>query len=308
MSAPGRTVVVNGESGGISMPVVFLGFILIIGVSLLIAWAVNPDLFKSKKEGDECQGSDVDGIYEFDKKGDCVLVACDTGYEIDRNKCVKKIVTSTPTPTSTPGSGPGPDSGPVDCVGTWDEWSTCTKTCGGGTQVRSYNITTKPVLDGAACPTSPEERACNETACPDEKVITKSSVNPDDPNEVPSHGWLVAPNGNMIWPRDDGTVGQYPRWNDPKTVWTFEFDTGTKKHRLVKDGNMYWTNDLKLRSYPRWADPKTLWEIKKDSSTGKFWLIAPTGSMIYLANDDSRTMWEYPFWPDPNTLWDIVPT
>jgi hypothetical protein len=56
---------------------------------------------------------------------------------------------------------------PVDCAyDNWDDWSTCTKSCGSaGTQKRSRAITTTTDFGGIACPHSSETRPCNVTPC-----------------------------------------------------------------------------------------------------------------------------------------------
>ena len=54
----------------------------------------------------------------------------------------------------------------VDCsVGAWAAWSTCTKSCGTGSQRRS-RVNLEPAAGGKACPHSEETRDCNSTACP----------------------------------------------------------------------------------------------------------------------------------------------
>merc|ERR1712187_772595 len=55
---------------------------------------------------------------------------------------------------------------PVDCVGAWEEWSDCSKTCGGGTMSRSYSVKTMPENGGKGCPSNSEEDTCNIGACP----------------------------------------------------------------------------------------------------------------------------------------------
>lgn len=56
---------------------------------------------------------------------------------------------------------------PIDCkVGSWSAWSTCTKTCGGGTKTRTRKITQQPANGGAACPPLSESQPCNTQACP----------------------------------------------------------------------------------------------------------------------------------------------
>jgi hypothetical protein len=53
----------------------------------------------------------------------------------------------------------------VDCiVNRFGAWSTCTKSCGAGSQERSRR-NTPPTMGGKACPHSAETRACNTAAC-----------------------------------------------------------------------------------------------------------------------------------------------
>lgn len=55
---------------------------------------------------------------------------------------------------------------PVDCVeGPWTGYSTCTKSCGSGSQKRSRTLTA-PLHGGKACAHSAETRLCNEHECP----------------------------------------------------------------------------------------------------------------------------------------------
>ena len=57
---------------------------------------------------------------------------------------------------------------PADCkLSEWSGWSSCNKTCGGGTQTRTRSITTPAQNGGAACsgPTQ-EQQACNPQPCP----------------------------------------------------------------------------------------------------------------------------------------------
>jgi hypothetical protein len=51
------------------------------------------------------------------------------------------------------GRGSGSNS---SCAGSWSSWSTCR----GGTQNRTYTVTTKPRNGGTACPKSPESQSC----------------------------------------------------------------------------------------------------------------------------------------------------
>jgi len=54
---------------------------------------------------------------------------------------------------------------PVDCAGSWDMWSSCSEECGGGTQTRTFNVTTAAAHGGVDCPT-PESQQCSSSPCP----------------------------------------------------------------------------------------------------------------------------------------------
>jgi len=57
----------------------------------------------------------------------------------------------------------------VDCsVSDWSEWTTCTKSCGGGLQSRSRQVMRPAANGGASCPEKlADSRICNEyTTCP----------------------------------------------------------------------------------------------------------------------------------------------
>lgn len=56
---------------------------------------------------------------------------------------------------------------PVNCeVSAWSDWSTCDKSCGGGSQTRTRTVTKQPLNGGNACPTLAESQPCNSQACP----------------------------------------------------------------------------------------------------------------------------------------------
>ena len=67
---------------------------------------------------------------------------------------------------------------PVDCDGSWGEWSTCTKSCddgsGPGTRTRNYNVSIEASNGGSPCTSNGntvengdiEEEACNPSPCP----------------------------------------------------------------------------------------------------------------------------------------------
>jgi len=55
---------------------------------------------------------------------------------------------------------------PVDCAGTWSDWSECTATCGGGMQSSKFEVTNPGSAGGKLCPASPKRQACGMDVCP----------------------------------------------------------------------------------------------------------------------------------------------
>jgi len=54
----------------------------------------------------------------------------------------------------------------VDCaVSEWGPWSSCTSTCGGGTQKQTRTIVTRPIGTGLACPALSQTQLCNTQSC-----------------------------------------------------------------------------------------------------------------------------------------------
>ena len=54
---------------------------------------------------------------------------------------------------------------PVDCLVTSWSWSSCSRTCGGGTMSRARTVTQEPMYGGRSCPVLEEEKACNTEVC-----------------------------------------------------------------------------------------------------------------------------------------------
>ena len=56
----------------------------------------------------------------------------------------------------------------MNCAwGTWDTWATCSKTCGGGVQVRTRKVDTHAENGGTACSgLSSEQQSCSTGTCP----------------------------------------------------------------------------------------------------------------------------------------------
>jgi len=55
---------------------------------------------------------------------------------------------------------------PVNCVGGWGAWGSCSEQCDGGSQSRTFGVTTPAAFGGTACPASPESQDCNTHDCP----------------------------------------------------------------------------------------------------------------------------------------------
>eukprot|EP00992_Anisonema_acinus_P015677 TRINITY_DN9845_c0_g1_i1.p1 TRINITY_DN9845_c0_g1~~TRINITY_DN9845_c0_g1_i1.p1 ORF type:complete len:1608 (-),score=285.57 TRINITY_DN9845_c0_g1_i1:1661-6484(-) len=59
------------------------------------------------------------------------------------------------------------DCCPVDCVvEEWTGWSTCSATCGSGTQSRSRGVITQASCYGVGCPALTEDQPCSTECCP----------------------------------------------------------------------------------------------------------------------------------------------
>eukprot|EP00042_Codosiga_hollandica_P042165 m.383963 g.383963 ORF g.383963 m.383963 type:complete len:692 (+) comp56261_c0_seq1:101-2176(+) len=65
---------------------------------------------------------------------------------------------------------------PVDCiVSMWSSYSTCSKTCGFGSQTRSRTVVTQARFGGLACPVLREIQNCNSFECPIDCVVSSWS-------------------------------------------------------------------------------------------------------------------------------------
>jgi hypothetical protein len=55
---------------------------------------------------------------------------------------------------------------PRDCiVGSWGAWSSCSKSCGTGQQIRTRRVLYPPRYGGGACPTLENKQVCNTSPC-----------------------------------------------------------------------------------------------------------------------------------------------
>jgi hypothetical protein len=97
---------------------------------------------------------------------------------------------------------------PEPCeISQWSEWSSCSKTCGGGTRTKTRTITQQPKYNGAVCPSDLEITGdCNIDPCPVDCVVGDwsdwSECNKfcgggnrtrNKPTTAPAHGGTACP-------------------------------------------------------------------------------------------------------------------
>ena len=84
----------------------------------------------------------------------------------------------TPCPTSPQITEPcNTQPCPIDCEGSYGEFSECSATCGGGTRTKTYEITTPAQHGGTPCPISPPiNETCNTQSCPIDCIGTFSTI------------------------------------------------------------------------------------------------------------------------------------
>ena len=112
----------------------------------------------------------------------------------------------------------------TDCaVSNWTPWGKCSLLCGGGTQMRTREVTVKPFGKGAACPGLSEARSCAEQSC--------------SPNEV--YAW-----GRGRWGRlgvNDDHDSPFPRVIDTLRGFTVQQMGAGYQHTLAltQRGDVY---------------------------------------------------------------------
>ena len=107
----------------------------------------------------------VYGLGEGMPKGNCM---CTAGSEDIYQAATWKVQCDAKNPRwceTVEGVTEGNACPPEDCEYWWGQWSDCSKSCQGGVQTRTPNVTKQPRHGGKACP-GPETRVCNDKACP----------------------------------------------------------------------------------------------------------------------------------------------
>jgi hypothetical protein len=150
-------------------------------------------------------------------------------------------------------------------------WSTCSLTCGGGTQTRSVTCQRD---DGATVA---------DTACTTPKPTTSQTCNTGACTTVPSTGWT----GSFLTDRRIMTI-PYPGIYPTKGVWLTDPVTGFRvtraadKSELIGDYNNY-RSPMSLIVYSRYTPVNT---------TGEFYVVHgdnSTSAWLYRTADHTMT-------------------
>jgi hypothetical protein len=175
------------------------------------------------------------------------VVSCGPMYEIKRcpNTCK-----TTPAPTAT---GRRLAAINLGCeVSEWGAWSSCSRTCGSGTQIRMRKITQKRKGEGAPCPQLQEHKACADSL-PHCLTYHQSSTDPEieDSNNPTLHdqNWgFCGPSGVTSDGKLDNTttsikLAQGSAWVNLVEGAKFQFDThGAENHACLRAPRIGYVN------------------------------------------------------------------
>jgi len=89
-----------------------------------------------------------------------------------------------------------------NCQGSWSTWSACSKTCGGGTQSKTWTTTAQPGVGGQACPNpTTVTQTCGTTLCP-------------TPGGGGATGTCLHLSNTVLGPNGDGDYKKVADWNE----------------------------------------------------------------------------------------------
>lgn len=99
--------------------------------------------------------------------------SCGSGTQTQsRSITTAQTYNGNPCPTLTNTQSCNTNACPVNCVVTsFGPFSSCSRTCGTGTQTQVRNVTTAAAFGGVACPSLTNTQTCNTQACPIDCVV-----------------------------------------------------------------------------------------------------------------------------------------
>ena len=171
---------------------------------------------------------------------------------------------------------------PVDCVGSYGNWSSCSESCGPGTKRRTYSVTTPVAGTGAACAKDDgyeDTQACEDKPCDTDcegywtinnsditltggvnKVQFKTTVDKSGSGKDCTHNF-IKDGGSSEWELGtvkDGDFGELLYSKDNYSDPSDPFNKNTIKTRITDQfGNPYYTG----AAYQ--------WCIRKPGTTGR---------------------------------------
>ena len=140
---------------------------------------------------------------------------------------------------------------PIDCIGSYGEFSECSSTCGGGTKTKTYEITTQAQYGGETCPISPPiNETCNTHPCPIDCIgyfITTEKCSKECDNGKETIKYVISQEGKNGGKECEYTDGYTDRVDCNTYNCINELDTpyykSFKPLEYNKDRAYYWRRD-----------------------------------------------------------------